>query len=185
MSRAAVAAVLCCGFFWTGCIQRPSQEELTIVRNWTARLDHDVMAYACPEARQAALQAEDPLDSATQLVHRGKQLELWATDPVTPLALTAPQVVAPLDSARAAVAIIASSFEPAVRTAANHRGECYGEFALNCTKLIRARDVFSRIDSTMLSRGLSDYLRVRSGLAELLAEADMPLAVLRSCSGSP
>lgn len=146
-----------------------------------ADADQKFMEYVCPEARQLQPEAKDPLRAAIDFVQHARELEGWADELSYPPTPPPARFAGPLDSLRAAIAVIASSFTPAVARAAVLERECYGEFSVQCSKSVRAGDIFSQIDGVALRRGRDAYFRHRAALAELFAKADAPLGALKTC----
>ena len=179
----AAAALLILG---SGCGPKVPTEAVQQRYRWVMMADRDVMTYACPEAQRTPLEAEDPLGAATTFVHRGKQLENWATDEMLEVASETPESMAPaLDSLKASIGQMARAFIPAISMAQHHDRECNGEFALNCTRLIRARDVIGNIDGFTMRPALEGYLRHRAALAEAFADEGAPLDKVGACREGP
>ena len=130
----------------SGCGPREPSGPVVQRQEWVTRADRDVMAYACPELQREPLEAEDPLQAATDFVYRGRDLMGWATEPIDAVNPTPRSLAPSLDSLQASIGLMVRSFSPAIATAESHHRECNGQFALNCDRRIRARDV---IDSPL------------------------------------
>jgi hypothetical protein len=164
-----------------GCGPGEPSEEVKIRYRWVANVDREVLAYACPEAHRKPLEAADPFQAAAQFVQRGKDLENWVSQPIDEATATPASLTPAIDSLRLSVALIANSFVPAMPAVISHRSECYGEFALNCNKRIRAQDVMLHIDDLALRRARSDYFRHRATVAAALEQEGSPLNALPTC----
>jgi hypothetical protein len=169
----------------SGCGPKEPSEEVLQRYRWVMMADKEVMAYACPELQRKPLEAEDPLRAATTFVHGGKQLEGWAEDEIDVVNKTPASLARSLDSLQISIGLMARSFVPAISTARLHEGECYGQFALNCNKLIRGREVIMNIDGFMMRTALKDYLRHRSALERTFEKEGAPLGALATCAESP
>lgn len=156
-----------------------------IHNRWVTRLDREVVKYACPEARQLVLEAEDPLMATAAFVRGGKQLEERVTNSVDPFTEMPASVWAGIDSLRAAVGTIAKAFDRAAGVATDAERECYGEFALNCSKHPQARNILYHVDVKALESGLGAYLRHREELAEIFKKEGAPLQAPPTCTSRP
>ena len=166
---------------YSGC--REPYEELFKRQDLVGRADRAVMAFVCPESQRVPLEAEDPLRATIDFVERGTQLENWAAELTYPATPPPRSFVAPLDSFRIAISVMAKSFAPAFERAGPIQRGCYRMDEEPCSnKLAYARIILSRINGITLNYARDSYFRHRAKLAELFAKADAPLEGLKTCA---